>query len=192
MCPPGVGLFFKAWYKPFAAATLYTLQVTWTSQSFSFGLHIGRTFNSLTFNSTARRGRFENAFSPDRGQHGMYNFDARMSFACEGIFALLVVVVTQKSCKMRMFDSTTPQSNHEPTCPHAGHKHAHKSWHSDVPIILPGWGRHAGGSRSKPAVHPCSLRGGGCVLLTDQAPQHTTTTTDEPTTLHMRRQILAW
>ena len=32
---------------------------------------------------------------------------------------------------------------------------ARKSWRSDVPIILPGWERHTGGSRSIPTVHPC-------------------------------------
>ena len=29
-------------------------------------------------------------------------------------------------------------------------------------IILPGWRRHTGGSRSIPTVHPCGLRSGGC------------------------------
>ena len=33
--------------------------------------------------------------------------------------------------------------------------HAHKSWRTDVPIILPGWRRLTGGSQSIPTVHPC-------------------------------------
>ena len=33
-----------------------------------------------------------------------------------------------------------------------------KSWRSDVPIILPGWECHTGGSRSKPTVHRCRQR----------------------------------
>ena len=30
-----------------------------------------------------------------------------------------------------------------------------KSWRSDVPVILPGWEHHMGGSRSTPTVHQC-------------------------------------
>ena len=48
---------------------------------------------------------------------------------------------------------------------HCTSKHASKSWRSDVPIILPGWEHHTGGSRSKPTVHPCPLRWRGCGLL---------------------------
>ena len=71
-------------------------------------------------------------------------------------------------------DSMTPQCLLEATCPRAqsySTKHAHKSWRSDVPIFLPGLGRHTGGSPSKPTVHPCSFRGGGCGLLTS-TPAH--------------------
>ena len=40
-----------------------------------------------------------------------------------------------------------------------------KSWRSDAPIILPGWECHTGGSRSKPTVHRCRQKTGGCGLL---------------------------
>ena len=43
----------------------------------------------------------------------------------------------------------TSDSNHLRN--HANH--ARKSWRSDVPIILPGWERHTGGSWSTPTVH---------------------------------------
>ena len=36
---------------------------------------------------------------------------------------------------------------------------------------LPGWRYHTGGSWSKPTVHPCALRWGGCGLLTS-TPTH--------------------
>ena len=36
--------------------------------------------------------------------------------------------------------------SHLCTTPHANRKHARKSWRSDVPVILPGWGHHTGGS----------------------------------------------
>ena len=44
----------------------------------------------------------------------------------------------------------TSDSNHL----HNHANRARKSWRSDVPIILPGWERHTGGSRSIPTVHP--------------------------------------
>ena len=62
----------------------------------------------------------------------------------------------------------------------ADHKRAHKSWRSDVPIILPRWVHHAGGSQSTPTAHPCLACQGGCGLLTEQSPQRTATTTNEP------------
>ena len=52
----------------------------------------------------------------------------------------------------------TSDSNHL----HNHANRARKSWRSDVLIILPGWRRHTGGSRSIPTVHPCGLRSGGC------------------------------
>ena len=52
---------------------------------------------------------------------------------------------------------TTTVSN-----PHTNVNHARTSWRSGIPIILPGWGYHTGGSRSIPTVHPCPLRRGGC------------------------------
>ena len=52
----------------------------------------------------------------------------------------------------------TSDSNHL----HNHANRARKSWRSDVPIILPAWERHTGGSRSIPTVHPCGLRSGGC------------------------------
>ena len=45
---------------------------------------------------------------------------------------------------------------------HSTSNHANKSWHSHIPIILPGWAHHTGGSRSIPTVHPCPLRRRGC------------------------------
>ena len=48
----------------------------------------------------------------------------------------------------------TSDSNHL----HNHANRARKSWRSGVPIILPGWGRHMGGSRSIPTVHPCPPR----------------------------------
>ena len=53
----------------------------------------------------------------------------------------------------------TSDSNHL----HNHANRARKSWRSDVSNILPGWGRHTGGSRSAPTVHPCGLRSGGAV-----------------------------
>ena len=52
----------------------------------------------------------------------------------------------------------TSDSNHL----HNHANRARKSWRSDVLIILPGWERQTGGSRSIPTVHPCGLRSGGC------------------------------
>ena len=57
--------------------------------------------------------------------------------------------------------TTTPytsDSNHV----HNHANRARKSWSSDVSIILPGWRRHTGGSRSIPTVHPYGLRSRGC------------------------------
>ena len=56
-----------------------------------------------------------------------------------------------------------------------------KSWRYDVPIILPGWELHTGGSWSKPTVHPCLVRQGGCGLLTQQ---HSTDAQMSPTLQH--------
>ena len=56
------------------------------------------------------------------------------------------------------------------------HSTTRKSWRSDAPIILPGWEYHTGGSRSKPTVHRCRPKTGGCGLLTR--------TQNEPTTQH--------
>ena len=55
----------------------------------------------------------------------------------------------------------------------SNHSTTRKSWRSDAPIILPGWECHTGGSRSKPTVHRCRPKTGGCGLLTR--------TQDEPT-----------
>ena len=55
----------------------------------------------------------------------------------------------------------------------SNHSTTSKSWRSDAPIILPGWECHTGGSRSKPTVHRCRPKTGGCGLLTR--------TQDEPT-----------
>ena len=51
---------------------------------------------------------------------------------------------------------------------HRTSKHASKSWRSDG---LPGWEHHTGGSRSKPTVHPCPHRWGGCGLFTNSTTQ---------------------
>ena len=51
----------------------------------------------------------------------------------------------------------TSDSNHL----HNHANHARKSC-SDVPIGLPGWECHTGGSRPIPTVHPCGLRSAGC------------------------------
>ena len=88
-------------------------------------------------------------------------------------------------CFLRTSDSTTPQNHHRIRSPCTRHhartkKRAHTSWRSDVPIILPGWERYTGGSWSKPTVHLCLACQGGCGLLTEQSPQSTTTTTNEP------------
>ena len=56
------------------------------------------------------------------------------------------------------------------------HSTTRKSWRSDAPIILPGWEYHTGGSRSKPTVHRCRPKTGGCGLLTR--------TQNEPTKQH--------
>ena len=48
----------------------------------------------------------------------------------------------------------------------SNHSTTRKSWRSDAPIILPGWECHTGGSRSKPTVHRCRPKTGGCGLLT--------------------------
>ena len=71
-------------------------------------------------------------------------------------------------------------------CPHFSSPHVNlttrnhsttrKSWRSDAPIILPGWEYHTGGSRSKPTVHRCRPKTGGCGLLTR--------TQNEPTKQH--------
>ena len=45
--------------------------------------------------------------------------------------------------------SYTSDSNHL----HNHANRARKSWRSDVPIILPGWGRHTGGSQSIPTQY---------------------------------------
>ena len=58
----------------------------------------------------------------------------------------------------------------------SNHSTTRKSWRSDAPIILPGWECHTGGSRSKPTVHRCRPKTGGCGLLTR--------TQDEPTKQH--------
>ena len=55
----------------------------------------------------------------------------------------------------------------------SNHSTTRKSWRSDAPIILLGWECHTGGSRSKPTVHRCRPKTGGCGLLTR--------THDEPT-----------
>ena len=60
-------------------------------------------------------------------------------------------------------NTTTRHDNNHSTC-----NNASKSWRSDVPIVLPGWEHHTGGSRSEPTVHPCLVRQGGCGLLTQQ------------------------
>ena len=57
----------------------------------------------------------------------------------------------------------TRQDNNHSTC-----NNASKSWRSDVPVILPGWEHHPGGSRSRPTVHPCLVRQEGCGLLKQQ------------------------
>ena len=59
----------------------------------------------------------------------------------------------------------------------SNHSTTRKSWRSDAPIILPGWECHTGGSRSKPTVHRCRPKTGGCGLLTR--------TQDEPTKQQM-------
>ena len=56
------------------------------------------------------------------------------------------------------------------------HSTTRKSWRSDAPIILPGWEYHTGGSRSKPTVHRCRPKTGGCGLLAR--------TQNEPTKQH--------
>ena len=62
----------------------------------------------------------------------------------------------------------------------SNHSTTRKSWRSDAPIILPGWECHTGGSRSKPTVHRCRPKTGGCGLLTR--------TQDEPTKQHAATQ----
>ena len=90
---------------------------------------------------------------------------------------------------VRKLDSTIPQNHHQQTCttPHANRKHARKSWRSDVPIILPGWRHHTGGSQSTPTVHPCLAYQGDSGWLTAPSPLNTpTATTNEPRTLCTR------
>ena len=53
--------------------------------------------------------------------------------------------------------TTLPTSNSNRLHSHANH--ANKSWRSDLPIILPGWEHHTGGSRSIPQhtrAHSCA------------------------------------
>ena len=64
----------------------------------------------------------------------------------------------------------------------SNHSTTRKSWRSDAPIILPGWECHTGGSRSKPTVHRCRPKTGGCGLLTR--------TQDEPQKQQGRHHIL--
>ena len=68
---------------------------------------------------------------------------------------------SRRSAELRQHYTTTPRPTDVSTCAvsHANRKHALKSWRSDVPIVLLGWGRHTGGSRSIPTVHACSPRG---------------------------------
>ena len=54
--------------------------------------------------------------------------------------------------------------------------HVHRSWRSDAPIILPGWECHTGGSRSKPTVHRCRPKTGGCGLLAEHHTKRAQTT----------------
>ena len=58
----------------------------------------------------------------------------------------------------------------------SNHSTTRKSWRSDTPIILPGWECHTGGSRSKPTVHRCRPKTGGCGLLTRTQDEPTKTT----------------
>ena len=58
----------------------------------------------------------------------------------------------------------------------SNHSTTRKSWRSDAPIILPGWECHTGGSRSKPTVHRCRPKTGGCGLLTRTQDEPTKTT----------------
>ena len=69
-------------------------------------------------------------------------------------------------------DTTLTVKRPPPHTCDSNHLHNHgnrarKSWRSNVPIILPGWRRHTGGSRSIPTLHPCPPRWRGCGLLTN-------------------------
>ena len=61
----------------------------------------------------------------------------------------------------------------------SNHSTTRKSWRSDAPIILPGWEYHTGGSRSKPTVHRCRPKTGGCGLLTRTQNEPTKTTSSQ-------------
>ena len=63
-----------------------------------------------------------------------------------------------QKCVGRQAKCTVKQPPPYTTTGNNVHNHANnarKSWRSEVPIILPGWGHHTGGSRSIPTVHPC-------------------------------------
>ena len=77
------------------------------------------------------------------------------------------------SCSVEISSLSSPHVNMSIS----NHSTTRKSWRSDAPIILPGWECHTGGSRSKPTVHRCRPKTGGCGLLTR--------TQDEPTKNNM-------
>ena len=59
----------------------------------------------------------------------------------------------------------------------SNHSTTRKRWRSDAPIILPGRECHTGGSRSKPTVHRCRPKTGGCGVCSQglkMSPQKTT------------------
>ena len=108
-------------------------------------------------------------------------FENQLSRSCTAVRTVDVGVMMSESSGSRT------QSTHQGgggveissfSSPHvnmsiSNHSTTRKSWRSDAPIILPGWECHTGGSRSKPTVHRCRPKTGGCGLLTR--------TQDEPT-----------
>ena len=84
--------------------------------------------------------------------------------------------------------TTKPPPTAVTTCttPHANRKHARKSWRSDVPVILPGWEHHTGGSRSTsnstpvPGLPRRLWVAHSITTITDT----TSAPTNEPNTLH--------
>ena len=86
---------------------------------------------------------------------------------------LLLLESGHKSCNVEISSFSSPHVNMSIS----NHSTTRKSWRSDAPIILPGWECRTGGSRSKPTVHRCRPKTGGCGLLTR--------TQDEPTKNNM-------